>query len=199
MQADVQTSFNSMFRTRHPVLLLLLIPPALAACGSQPDSVLDAARTQPPIPGTPGGHPAPLAAVEIGQYLQVMREAAQRVQHPSATERQMLARADAITAAANRGDVSLATEDGDVLAQALAFRMQMDLQVAKAHHLDPGRYQPLSERIEDEVGELYCHRNSPVPDPALKPHVAEVERLVGIVRNPGALGSPPVSPACADE
>jgi hypothetical protein len=71
--------------------------------------------------------------------------------------------------------------------------------VAKARHLDPARYQALSERIEDEAGELHCNGNSPVPDVVVKAHVAEVERLVAIVRNPGPVGSRPVPPACTRE
>jgi hypothetical protein len=186
-----------MPRSRRQALLLLLTAPVLAACGGRPGSAFGAAHAQPPIPAA--ARPAPLDEANISEYLQVMREAAQRVQHPTAAERQMLARADAITAAANRGDVTAGANDGDVLGEALAFRMQMDLQVAKAHRLDPARYQALSERIEDEAGELYCDAGSPVPDPLLKPHVAEIEHLVGIVRNPGPVGSPPIPPACADQ
>ena len=185
-----------MFRFRRQVLVLLLSAPALAACGGQPDTAFDAAQDQPAIPAAPA-RPAPLAEADIAEYLQVMREAARRVQHPTSAERQVLARADAITAAANRGDAKAGATGGDVLGQALVFRMQMDLEVAKARHLDPARYQALSERIEEEAGELYCDAGSRVPDPVLKPHVAEVEHLVGIVRNPGPVGSPPIPPACA--
>lgn len=127
-----------------------------------------------------------------------MREAAQRVQHPTLAEKQMLARADAVTAAANRGEASLVPADSETLQNALAFHMQMDLQVARARRLDVVHYQALSERIEDEAGELYCKPSAAVPDPALKSSVAEIEHLVGIVRNPGAGGSAPVPPVCAD-
>lgn len=186
-----------MFRLCRHRWLILLTAPVLAACGSQPDPAIGAAQAQARIAASTA-HPAPLDETDISGYLQVMREAARRVQHPTAAEQQMLARADAITAAANRGDVQAGAGDGDVLAQALAFRMQMDLEVAKARHLDPARYQALSERIEDEAGELYCDARARTPDPLLKPHVAEIERLVGIVRNPGPVGSPPIPPACAD-
>lgn len=188
-----------MSRLRRQALLLLLTAPVLAACSGQPDSAFGAAQAQPPIPAPPAARPAPLSAADVSEYLQVMREAAQRVQHPTVAEQKMLARADAITAAANRGDATAAANGGDVLGQALAFRMQMDLEVAKAHHFDPARYQALSERIEDEAGELYCDAASRVPDPLLKPHVAEVEHLVGIVRNPGPAGSPPIPPVCASD
>lgn len=186
---------------QHPRLMWLLSALfALAGCGGQPGAALDVAHAQPPIASAPAAHATPLNAGDIDLYLQVMRVAAQRVQHPSPPERQMLARADAITDAANRGDIHAMAADGnDVLSRALAFHMQMDLDVAKAQHLDPVHYQALSERIEDESGELYCNAAAPVPDsPALKPHVAEIEHLVGIVRNPGPVGSPPIPPACAD-
>lgn len=186
-----------MSRSRRSLLAVLIALPALGACSSEPDPSLEATHAQPAIGGIPAAHPAPLTEAEIAQYLQVMRAAAQRVQHPSDAERRVLAHADAITAAANRGDPQ-AGGDPAVLAQALSFRMQMDLQVATALHLDPARYQAVSERIEDEAGELYCDGAAPVPDPALKPHVAEIERLVGTVRNPGLVGSPPSLPACAN-
>lgn len=186
-----------MPRCRLRLLQMLLCATALSACGGESGSMLDRLHAQPPIPAAPG-HSAPLGASDIALYLQVMREAAQRVQHPTGAEKQMLARADAITAAANRGDVSLMPADSTALEDALAFHMQMDLQVARAHRLDVVHYQALSERIEDEAGQLYCSTSAAVPDPALKPHVAEIERLVGIVRNPGPTGSAPVPPVCAD-
>lgn len=189
---------SPMSRFRRQILVLLLAAPVLAACGGQPDSVLGPAHAGPPIPAAPA-RPAPLAETDVAEYLQVMREAARRVQHPTPAERQVLARPDAITTAANRGDAQAGADGGDALGQALAFRMQMDLQVAKARHLDPAHYQALSERIEEEAGELYCDAASRVPEPLLKPHVAEVEHLVGIVRNPGPVGSPPIPPVCASE
>ncbi|HET7557833.1 MAG TPA: hypothetical protein VFK08_07140 [Rhodanobacteraceae bacterium] len=152
---------------------------------------------QPPVSQAPS-HSAPLAESDVALYLQVMREAAQRVQHPTPAEKQMLARADAITAAANHGEVSLLRADSEALQDALAFHMQMDLQVARARRLDVAHYQALSERIEDEAGELYCSPSAAVPDSALKPRVAEIEHLVGIVRNPGPTGAAPVPPVCAD-
>lgn len=183
-----------MFRfARHRWLPLLAVA-TLAACGRGPASVLE--RAQEPNHDAPAARPVPLDQAGISQYLQVMREAARRVEHPTAAERRMLARADAITAAANRGDTTVDRDEDDVLARALAFRMQMDLQVAKAHGLDPARYQALSERIEDESGELYCDPGSPVPDRLLKPHVAEIEHLVGIVRSARRSGSPA---ACGHE
>lgn len=191
---------DPMFRIRP--LRWLLLPVALSACGAPQDAAMDTARNsmraQPQIPPVPVAHPAPLYDAEIAQYLQVMREAAQRIQHPTPDERKMLARADAISNAANSGDPAAAANDGELLERALAFRMQTDLAVARLHHLDTAHYQALSERIEDESGELYCDGNARVPDPLLKPHVAEVERLVAIVRNPGPAGSPPIPPACAD-
>ncbi|HXS73146.1 MAG TPA: hypothetical protein VN725_03815 [Rhodanobacteraceae bacterium] len=158
--------------------------------------MLDSAQAQPPIPTVQPAQRAPLGDSDIATYLQVMRAAAQRVQHPTPAERQMLARADAITAAANRGEPE--TDPDDSLGRALAWRMQMDLEIARARHMDIARYQSASERIEDESGELYCNAAAPVADPGLKPHVAEIERLVEIVRNPGPPGSPPIPPACAD-
>src|SRR5690348_6540836 len=195
-QADRPT-FETMPRFRlHLLPPMLLCAAALSACGES-GSMPDAAHAQPPIPAARGTHPAPLGEADITLYLQVMREAALRVQHPTAAERQMLARADAITEAANRGDASGMATDNEVLAQALAFHMQMDLEVAKSRNLDAARYQALSVRIEDESGELYCDAAAAVPDPALKPHVAEIEHLVSIVRNPGA-GPAPAPSVCAD-
>lgn len=170
---------------------------ALSACGGESGPVPGGPHAQPPIAATPG-RAGPLAESDIALYLQVMREAAQRVQHPTAAEKQMLARADAVTAAANRGEVSLAPADNQALQDALAFHMQMDLQVAKSRSLDVVHYQALSERIEEEAGELYCRPSAAVPDTRLKPRVAEIEHLVGIVRNPGPTGSAPVPPVCAD-
>lgn len=186
-----------------PRFRLRLLPPtllcatALGACGGESGPVPDAPHARPPIPAA-ASRSTPLGESDIALYLQVMREAAQRVQHPTAAEEQMLARADAITAAANRGEVSLMPDDSEALQNALAFHMQMDLEVARARHLDVARYQALSERIEDEAGELYCTPSAAVPDPALRPRVAEIEHLVGIVRNPGPRGSAPVPPVCAD-
>lgn len=186
-----------------PRFRLRLLPPmllcatALGACGSESSSVLDAPHAPPPIPAVVGPS-TPLGESDIALYLQVMREAAQRVQHPTPAEKQMLARADAITAAANHGEVSLLPADSEALQDALAFHMQMDLQVARARGLDVAHYQALSERIEDEAGELFCTPSAAVPDPALKPRVAEIEHLVGIVRNPGPTGAAPVPPVCAD-
>ena len=186
-----------------PRFRLRLLPPmllcaaALSACGGESGSMLDAVPAQPPIPPAPGTLPAPLGKADIALYLQVMREAARRVQHPTAAEKRMLARADAITAAANRG-AAPARDSGDALDQALAFHTQMDLEIARSRHLDTARYQALSVRIEDESGELHCNAAAAVPDPALKPHVAEIEHLVGIVRNPGPAGSAPAPSACAD-
>lgn len=188
-----------MLRFHRHRWLPLPIAVGLVACGRPPAAMLDHAYAQPPIPAVPAPQPAPLREAEVSRYLQVMREAAQRVQHPTPAERRLLARADAITAAANRGHIAAGANDAEVLARALAFRTQMDLQVARTHHLDAARYLALSERIEDESGELYCDQHSPVPDPVLKRHVAEVEQLAGIVRNPGPAAAPPVPPVCAHE
>lgn len=181
----------------HVVPLMLLCAAALGACGGEGESVLDTTHVQPPIPAPPTARPAPLGEADVALYLQVMRQATQRVQHPSAAEKQMLAQAEAITAAANRGDALTRDADhDDVQARALRFHMQMDLEIAKARRLDIARYQALSERIEDESGELYCNPAAAVPDPLLKPHVAEIEHLARIVRNPGPTGSASI-PACA--
>ena len=188
-----------MLRLHRHRWLPLPVALGLVACGRQPAAMPDDAYAQPPIPAVPTPQPAPLREAEISRYLQVMREAAQRVEHPGPAERQMLARADAITAAANRGHIAAGASDADVLARALAFRTQTDLQVARTHHLDPAYYLALSERIEDESGELYCDPHSPVPDPVLKRHVAEVEQLAGIVRNPGPAAAPPAPPVCVHE
>lgn len=176
---------------------MLFCAAALGACGGEGESVLDTTHVQPPIAAAPTARPAPLGEDDVMQYLQVMREAARRVQHPSPAEQQILVQAAAITAAANRGDALSKNSGGDdVQARALTLHMQMDLEVAKARHLDTARYQALSERIEDESGELYCNPAAAVPDPLLKPRVAEIQHLVSVVRNPGTSGSAPV-PVCA--
>lgn len=185
-------------RRHHVAPLMLFCAAALSACGGKGGSVLGTTHVQPPIPASPITRPAPLGEADVTLYLRVMRQAARRVQHPTAAEKQMLAQADAITAAANRGDASASGAGrGDVQARALAFHMQMDLEIARERHLDTARYQALSERIEDESGELYCNPAAAVPDLSLKPHVAEIEQLVGLVRNPGLTGSASIPPVCA--
>src|SRR5690242_13727718 len=131
MQCNAQSdrpTYKTMPRVRlHLLPPRLLYAAALSAYSHERELTQEAQHAQPPIPAARGTHPAPLGEADITLYLQVMREAALRVQHPTAAERQMLARADAITEAANRGDASGMATDNEVLAQALAFHMQMDL------------------------------------------------------------------------
>ena len=130
---------------------------------------------------------APLSGSDLDLYLSVMRQAADRVQHPTAEDKRVLAEADALTKNANSGGpVMLTEEQSEDIARAITLRTQMDEIVAGGRHLDTDRYDAIRDRIEEEVGELYCDPNADVPDRVLlKPRVTEIGRLMRSVRGLG--------------
>lgn len=130
---------------------------------------------------------APLSVADLDLYISVMQQAAARVQHPTAEDKRVLAEADALTKNANSGDtVMLSAKQGEDMGRAILLRTQMDEIVAGDRHLDTDRYDAIRDRIEEEVGELYCDPNAVTPDRSLlKPRIAEIGRLMKAVRGLG--------------
>ena len=130
---------------------------------------------------------APLSAADMDLYISVMQQAAYRVQHPTAEDKRVLVEADALTKEANSGDTVVPTEKQlEDMERAMLLRTQMDEIVAGNRHLDTGRYDAIRDRIEEEVGELYCDPGADVSDRALlKPRIEEIGRLMRIVRGLG--------------
>ncbi|MGH8128141.1 MAG: hypothetical protein ACRETC_07200 [Gammaproteobacteria bacterium] len=132
---------------------------------------------------------APLSAVDVDLYVSAMSQAANRVQHPTAEDKRVLTEADALTKTANSGKAVMMTEkQGEDMSRALLLRTQMDDVVADDRHLDTVHYDAIRDRIEEEVGELYCNPSADVPDRSLlKLRIAEIGRLMKAVRGPGGL------------
>ncbi len=130
---------------------------------------------------------APLSGADLDLYLSVMRQAAERVQQPTAEDKRVLAEADALTKDANAGGAVMLTEkQSEEMGRAILLRTQMDEVVARDRHLDVARYDTIRDSIEEEVGELYCDPGADVPDRVLlKPRVARIGRLMKTVRGLG--------------
>ncbi len=155
----------------------------------------------------------PLSKDDIALYLQVMHAAADRVQHPTAADTAMLARYKTLMAAADTNKAMVASvADSVVTTDATMHALQMDVLVVRERHLDEKRYNGISSVIEDVVPNPTVEavgsatgEGAPTDQPKLSdaslalqqkiksvetqdatilaPHRAEIQQVLGVVRN----------------
>ena len=148
----------------------------------------------------------PLTQADIALYLKVMRAAAARVRKPSEDDTRTLARAKQIMAASASGHAPDAA-DADELQRASQIYLSMDQIVVREMGIDAANYTAIADAIEAVIpnpSAPMVSTNTRALRPrspferriaevnaenlaTLAPYRAEIQSLLGIVRNPANL------------
>lgn len=152
----------------------------------------------------------PLAKNDVELYLEVMREAARRVQNPTAADRAALEGAKKILAGGSARHIPT-PDDVKTLERANLVATAMDQIVAAEEKLDGRTYRGIAEAVESVVPnpalpaasgsdrtpapgdrnltplETRLHELNSANEKFLAPYRAEIQRLLAVVRNPANL------------
>ncbi|MDI3259374.1 MAG: hypothetical protein QJR02_06730 [Sinobacteraceae bacterium] len=151
---------------------------------------------------------APLNGDDVAFYLRVMRAAAERVEHPTASDREAQSRARNVATQASAGKTAILTPaDQAALMRALLLQGQADRLIVEERHLDIRRYEAIATAIEamvpDPAGAFGSGDGPTAAEPHaltplerkikaveaenaefLKPFVPEIQKLLTVVRHP---------------
>ncbi len=148
----------------------------------------------------------PLSNADVKLYADVMSAAVARLDHPTAEDRRVLARSDALQRGVAAGDPAPSPAAAEAASRAVILRTRMDDEIVRQRHIDARWYGLVRDRIESVIPPVDAYGvagAAPAPEIAgedelarlseerrkadaalLAPRRAELQRLIRRVRTP---------------